>query len=140
MTIQDKLAVGPPAGVKPRVGIQGSVPAAHTLRDAAGPAATAQYTVVQMLGIWASVALPMGVIYWVVVPILMPRVDVNPGFLYVNLIALGMLWQAAVAYVILRREVKPFTWENIKDRCGYTPRATPGRVSRPKGCTSGRFH
>jgi membrane protease YdiL (CAAX protease family) len=69
-----------------------------------------------MLTIWASVALPMGVIYWVVMPILTPRVDVNPGMLYLNLVVLGMVWEGVVAYVILRREVKPFTWENIKDR------------------------
>jgi membrane protease YdiL (CAAX protease family) len=75
-----------------------------------------QYTLPQILGIWASIALPMGLIYWVVTPILIPRVDIEPGFLYLVLIALGLVWEGVVAYVILRREVRPFTWANIKDR------------------------
>jgi membrane protease YdiL (CAAX protease family) len=116
MSIQANVAVGAGASAIPRVGIEGAAPAAHPLLVATGQTAHAQYTLTQMLGIWASVALPMGLIYWVVMPILIPRVDVSPGMLYLNLIVLGMVWQAVVAYLILRREVKPFTWENIKDR------------------------
>jgi len=75
-----------------------------------------------MLAIWASVALPIGFIYWVAMPVAIP-LAVNPGLLYLHLIVVGMLWQAVVAYVILRREVKPFTWKNIKDRLWlHTPR------------------
>jgi membrane protease YdiL (CAAX protease family) len=74
---------------------------------------TDQYSLWQILGIWASTALPMGFIYWVVRPILIPRA--NP-FVYLIFIVLGMVWQGVVAYIILRREVKPFTWENIKNR------------------------
>ena len=76
----------------------------------------------EILGIWASVALPMGLIPWVIMPILIPRLDTNPGFLYLILINLALAWQGVVSYIILRREVKPFTWENIKARLWlYTP-------------------
>ena len=75
-----------------------------------------QYSLAKILGIWSSVALPMGLIYWVVRPILTPRVDMEPGILYLILITLGLVWQGVVAYMILRQEVKPFTWVNIKDR------------------------
>ena len=75
-----------------------------------------QYTLWQILGIWASAALPMGLIMWVVVPLLIPHVDMEPGFLFFNLITLGLVWQGVIAYLILRREVRPFTWANIKDR------------------------
>ena len=34
-----------------------------------------QYSLAKILGIWASVALPMGFIHWVVRPILVPRVN-----------------------------------------------------------------
>jgi membrane protease YdiL (CAAX protease family) len=82
----------------------------------------AQYIFWQILGIWALVALPMGLILWVVMPILIPRVEMEPGFLYIILITSGLIWQGVLAYIILRREVKPFTWENIKDRLWlYTP-------------------
>jgi len=75
-----------------------------------------QYTLWQILGIWALVSLPMGLILWVVMPTLIPRVDTDPGFLYFILITLGQIWQGILAYIILRREVKPFTWKKIKDR------------------------
>ncbi len=75
-----------------------------------------QYSLAKILGIWASIALPMGLIHWVVSPTLIPRVNMEPGFLYLILITLGLVWEGVVAYMILRREVKPFTWANIKDR------------------------
>ena len=74
-----------------------------------------QYTLWQILGIWASVALPMGFNYWVIMPILLSRVSVNP-FTYLFLMITGLVWQSILAYLILKREVKPFTWENLKDR------------------------
>jgi membrane protease YdiL (CAAX protease family) len=74
-----------------------------------------QYTLWQILGIWASVALPMGLIYWVVMPILLSRGDVNP-FVYLFLIVGCLVWQGVVAYLILRREVQPSTWQGVKDR------------------------
>ena len=90
---------------------------------------TDQYTVWHILGIWALVALPMGLIYWVVMPILIPRVNMEPGFLYLILITLGMVWEGVVAYIILRREVKPFTWENLKNRLWlHTPSNPRTRV------------
>jgi membrane protease YdiL (CAAX protease family) len=84
--------------------------------------ATGQYTLGKILGIWASAALPMGLITWVVMPLLIPLVDMEPGFLSLILMTLGLVWQGVLAYIILRREVKPFTWENIKARLWlYTP-------------------
>jgi len=80
-----------------------------------------QYTLWQILGIWASVALPMGFSYWVIMPMLLSRGNVNP-FTYLFLIVLGLVWQGIVVYILLRREVKPFTWEGVKDRLWlYTP-------------------
>lgn len=80
-----------------------------------------QYTLWQILGIWAGAALPMGLSYWVIMPILLSRGDVNP-FTYLFLMILGLVWQGVLAYILLRREVKPFTWEGVKDRLWlYTP-------------------
>jgi len=91
-----------------------------------------QYTLWQILGIWASVALPMGFILWVAMPIFLPRIDINPGFLYFILITLGLVWQGVVAYIILRREVKPFTWEYLKDRLWLHTPADPKTGIRSK--------
>jgi len=84
-----------------------------------------QYSLLAIVGIWASVALPMGLIPWVVMPMLIPRVDLNPLFLYYVLITLGLVWQGGVAYLILRREVHPFTWDNLKDRVWLHPPTDP---------------
>ena len=74
-----------------------------------------QYTVWQILGIWASAALPMELIYWVVIPILLSREIVNP-FTFLFLMIAGLIWEGVLAYILLRREVKPFTWQGVKDR------------------------
>jgi len=88
-----------------------------------------QYTLWQILEIWGSVALPMGLIHWVVMPILIPRVNMEPGFMYLILVTLGLVWQGVVAFMILRREVKPFTWENLKHRLWlFTPSNPSTRV------------
>lgn len=75
-----------------------------------------QYSLMEILGIWAAVALPMGFILWVAMPLIIPHTNIEPGFIYLVLITLGLVWQGIVAYVILRWEVKPFTWENVKQR------------------------
>jgi membrane protease YdiL (CAAX protease family) len=81
-----------------------------------------QYSLARILGIWAASALPMGLIVWVIMPTVIPRLDMEPGFMTLILTTLGLGWQGVLAYIILRREVKPFTWENLKDRLWlYTP-------------------
>jgi membrane protease YdiL (CAAX protease family) len=80
-----------------------------------------QYTLWQILGIWAGAALPMGLIYWVIVPLLISRGNTYP-FTFLLLINVGLVWEGVLAYIILRREVKPFTWQGVKDRLWlYTP-------------------
>lgn len=80
-----------------------------------------QYTLWQILGIWAGAALPMGLIYWVIVPLLISRGNTYP-FTFLLLINIGLVWECILAYIILRREVKPFTWQGVKDRLWlYTP-------------------
>lgn len=75
-----------------------------------------QYSLIKILAIWASVTVPMGLILWVITPFLIPKIDMDPGILYLLLITLGLVWQGVVAYLVLRTEVKPFTWENLKKR------------------------
>jgi hypothetical protein len=64
-----------------------------------------QYNLWQILGIWASVALPMGLIFWVVMPILIPHLTVEPGFVFLVLITFVVLSQANSAFA-------PFGWLN----------------------------
>lgn len=87
-----------------------------------------QYTLWQILGIWASVALPMGLIYWVIVPALTARGDPNP-FMYLLLMVTALVWEGVLAFILLKREVTPFTWEGVKNRLWlYTPSNPKTRV------------
>ncbi|HEY5730286.1 MAG TPA: CPBP family intramembrane glutamic endopeptidase [Anaerolineales bacterium] len=87
-----------------------------------------QYTTWQILGIWAGAALPMGLSYWVVMPVLHSRESVNP-FMYLFLTTLGLVWQGVLAFIILKQEVKPFTWQGLKDRLWlYTPSDPQTRI------------
>jgi membrane protease YdiL (CAAX protease family) len=57
----------------------------------------------------------MGLIYWVILPILLSRGNTYP-FTYLFLLNVGLVWQGIVAYILLRQEVKPLTWQGVKDR------------------------
>ena len=48
------------------------------LQERAGQAGIAQYTLWQILGIWALVALPMALLAWVVAPAVIPRSPLSP--------------------------------------------------------------
>ena len=96
-----------------------------------------QYSLAKILGIWASAALPVGLIMWVIVPLLIPHANMEPGFLFLILITLGLVWQGVVAYLLLRQEVKPFTWQTSKTDCRYIappiPRQLLHRIDRTSG-------
>lgn len=95
-------------------------------------AADDQYSLGKILLIWAAVAAPMGLILWVFVPFLSERIDMNPGLIFMILITLGLIWQGVLSYLILRREVVPFTLENVKKRIWANTPVNPrtGQASR----------
>lgn len=89
-----------------------------------------QYSLMQILGIWAAAALPMGAILWVVMPLVNRSTTTEPGLIYLPLITGGLVWQGVLAYLILRREVVPFTWPNLKQRLWLNPPLNP-RTKEP---------
>jgi membrane protease YdiL (CAAX protease family) len=82
------------------------------------------------LAIWASVTIPMGIILWVITPFLIPKVNMEPALLYFLLITLGLVWQGVVAAIVLGKEVRPFTWENLKKRLWLNTPISP-KTGRP---------
>lgn len=91
-----------------------------------------QYSLTKILIIWAVVAAPMGFITWIAVPFLEPRLDVDPGFVFLIMITLGLIWQGVVSYIILRKEVVPFTWANLKERLWIETPTNPRTKVRSK--------
>ncbi|MBT3273274.1 MAG: CPBP family intramembrane metalloprotease [Spirochaetales bacterium] len=75
-----------------------------------------QYSLIKIFTIWIAAALPMGLITWVIVPFLIPRVEVEPGLLFMPLVVFGLFWQGLLSFIILKQEVVPFAWKNLKKR------------------------
>jgi membrane protease YdiL (CAAX protease family) len=75
-----------------------------------------QYTLWQILGIWALAALPMVLLNWVVAPTIIPFSPLHPGITYWLLMITGMLWQFLVSMVIMYRELGTLRWSAICQR------------------------
>jgi len=82
-----------------------------------------QYTLWEMLGIWALVALPMALLVWVVAPVIIPYSPFQPGITYWLLIIAGMVWESLVALAITYRELGTLRWSAVRQRTWLqTPR------------------
>lgn len=75
-----------------------------------------QYSWGKILGVWAASALPMGVGFWWVMPhVIAPRMEV-PGVGWLVMASVGLMWQALLAFMLLRREGAPLTWDRLARR------------------------
>jgi hypothetical protein len=82
-----------------------------------------QYTLGQILGIWALVSLPMALLTWVVAPAIIPYSPLHPGITYWLLTIVGMVWQFVVSLAIIYRELGTLRWSAIRQRTWLqTPR------------------
>jgi hypothetical protein len=82
-----------------------------------------QYTLWQILRIWALTGLPMALLTWVVLPAVLPYSPLHPGITYWLLTIAGMAWQFIVALVIVYRELGTLRWSAIRQRTWLqTPR------------------
>ena len=82
-----------------------------------------QYSLGQILGIWALVALPMGLLAWVVAPAIIPYIPLPAGLTFWLLMIAGMVWEFVVSLVIVYRELGTLRWSAIRQRLWLqTPR------------------
>ncbi len=82
-----------------------------------------QYTLWEILGIWALVALPMALLIWVILPAIIPYSPFHPGITYWLLIIIGMIWQFVVSLAIVYHELGTLRWSAIRQRTWLqTPR------------------
>lgn len=92
-----------------------------------------QYTLWQILGIWALVTLPMALLAWVVAPAIIPRSPLHPGITFWLLMIAGMAWQFVVSLVIMYRELGTLRWSAIRQRTWLqTPRDPRTAQPNPK--------
>ena len=64
-----------------------------------------QYTLWQILGIWLAGGAPMWILGWVAYPALSAGLEpMDAGLLRLKLLTVGLIWQFALAMIILYRE------------------------------------
>ncbi len=91
---------------------------------------TGQYSLWQILGIWALVTLPMVLLSWVVAPAIIPHSPLHPGITYWLLMIAGMAWEFVVSLVIVYRELGTLRWSAIRKRTWLQTPRDPG-TGRP---------
>ena len=78
-----------------------------------------QYSLAKILGVWALAAVPMGVLGWIVFPLLAPDFGSDPlgsGVTRVVLLTLGLLWLFVLSLLIVRREEGDLRWATVRRR------------------------
>ena len=93
-----------------------------------------QYSLAQILGVWAAAALPMGVLSWIIAPSLADRLsgtgDVPMLKALVLLITAGLVWQFALVLGLVWFEQRSLRWSTLREalwlRSPRSPRS--GRV------------
>src|SRR5918994_3576355 len=91
-----------------------------------------QYSLAKILGIWALAATPMGILGWIVFPLLAPDVGSDPlgaGVTRLVLLALGLVWWFVLSVIIVRREEGDLRWATLKRRL---------RLNNPRDPATGR--
>ena len=101
-----------------------------------------QYSLVQILAVWAAAALPMGVLAWVVAPLVAGQLD-GPAPLIRTLLALltvGLIWQFVLVMVLVYRERGSLRWSVLKDPLWlHSPRRAPKPDASAAGSGSSSF-
>jgi uncharacterized protein len=92
---------------------------------------TPQYGLRKILAIWALSALPMGLLAYVVTPMLIPVLKWPPVMVYWMAVILGLVWQFILSLIILKRDGHALTWATVRTRMKYQKPVDPvsGRQS-----------
>jgi uncharacterized protein len=95
-------------------------------------AAVRQYSLAQILAVWAAAAVPMAALAWIVAPLVADRLGgplALPRALLV-LLTLGLIWQFVLVVVLVHRERGSLRWAVLKDALWlHSPRSpTTGRI------------
>lgn len=101
-TVESQAPVQPPEQVQPPVDRY---------------AAVRQYSLAQILGVWAAAAVPMGVLAWIVAPWLRDRLGGRDPFAEALLICItvGLIWQFLLTLILVRRELGGLQWPRVRD-------------------------
>ena len=91
-----------------------------------------QYSLATILGIWALAAAPMGIVSWIVFPLLAPDFESDPlefGVTRIVLLTLGLVWLFVLSMIIVYREEGDLRLATLKRRL---------RLNTPRDPTTGQ--
>ena len=71
-----------------------------------------QYSLVQILMVWAVAALSMGLLGWIVAPALAPD-PAKPGFERLAVLTVGLAWQFALVLYLIYQENGDIRWSTL---------------------------
>lgn len=96
-------------------------------------AAVRQYSLAQILAVWAAAAIPMAVLAWVIAPLLGALLGGGTvAFIKALLLCLtaGLIWQFVLVLILVRRELGTLRWSRVRDALWLLPPGDPrsGRV------------
>jgi membrane protease YdiL (CAAX protease family) len=116
-----------PSPVDETVSVEGSVQATDDRYSA-----VRQYSLAQILGVWAAAAVPMAVLAWVVAPLLSDQLSGDEALPRALLICLtlGLIWQFALVVILMAHELGTLRWSRVRDALWLRPPRDPrtGRV------------
>ncbi len=80
-------------------------------------AAVRQYSLAQILAVWAAAAIPMAVLAWVVAPLLGALLGGDEAFVKALLLCItaGLIWQFVLTLILTRREQGALRWSRVRD-------------------------
>ena len=91
-----------------------------------------QYSLKKIIAVWAAAAVPMGVLAWIVAPLLKDQFSGPEPLVQSLLVCLtaGLAWQFVLVLILLRQEIGSFEWPRVRDALWLrAPRdAKTGRV------------
>jgi hypothetical protein len=76
-----------------------------------------QYSLRQILAVWAAATVPMSVLGWLVAPWLSGQISSRDPFIDSLLICfnLGLLWQLVLVLILVRREQGSLAWSRLRE-------------------------
>jgi len=76
-----------------------------------------QYSLKKILAVWAAAAIPMGVLAWIVAPLLKDQFSGPEPLIQALLVCLtpGLIWQFALVLILVRQEVGSLEWPRVRD-------------------------
>jgi len=79
--------------------------------------AVKQYSLAQILGVWAAAAIPMALLSWVAAPLLRDQLSGTERLGKALLICLtaGLVWQFVLVLILMRLELGTLQWSRLRD-------------------------